>query len=69
MPSYSVCLSIFTIFTYMYVKVAKAMYFIYKFKTVIDVVDIQLCCHTLEITHDRDTCQKINRKYKCITVF
>lgn len=40
MPSYSVCLSIFTIFTYMYVKVAKAMYFIYKSKTVIDVVDI-----------------------------
>lgn len=53
----------------MHVKVAKAMYFIYKFKTVIDVVALQLCCNTLEITHDRDTCQKINRKYKCKTVF
>lgn len=57
----------FTMFTH--VIVAIDIYFIYKSKIVIEVVGIQLGCHTLESTHDWDTCQKINRKYKCITVF
>lgn len=61
------CTCMFTMFTH--VIVAIDIYFIYKSKIVIEVVGIQFGCHTLESIHDWDTCQKINRKYKCITVF